>query len=129
MENKETFQLTYSAGEQEEIQSIREKYMPKEKSKIEKLRALDAGVNKKATIVSIFVGVIGTLILGAGMSFVMSDLGGIFGANALLIGIVVGSLGIAILACSYPLYHHTLKKEREKIAPEILRLTDELLKP
>lgn len=130
MENKETFKLTYSAGVQEEIQSIREKYVPKEKTKLEQLRALDAGVNKKATMRSIIVGVIGTLILGAGMSLVMSDFGGTtLWEGKIFIGIVVGILGIAVLACAYPLYHHTMKKEREKIAPEILRLTDELMKP
>lgn len=128
MEQKETFKMTYSARQQEEIASIREKYAPREESKMEKLRALDAGVNAKATRVSLVVGILGTLIMGVGMSFVMSDLGEILGRLALPVGIVTGVVGIALLTCAYPLYQRTLKKEREKAAPEILRLTDELMR-
>lgn len=128
MENKETFQMTYSAKQQEEVQAIRDKYAPKEPDKMEQLRALDAGVGKKATMVSIIVGVIGTLIMGIGMSLAMSEFGNFLGNLAMPVGIVLGVVGIAILACAYPVYNRTLKKEREKIAPEILKLADELMK-
>lgn len=127
MENKETFKFTYSAGQQEEIELIRKKYLPKEENKMEQLRALDASVNKKATMLSIIVGVVGTMLMGVGMSLTMSDFGKILGDFGFAAGIVIGIAGIGILACAYPLYHHTLKKEREKIAPEIIRLTDELM--
>ena len=127
MDNKETFKMTYSAQQQEEIQSIRQKYAPKEESKMDQLRALDAAVNRKATMVSIVVGVIGSIVMGLGMSLVMSDLGLLLGSLALPVGIVIGVAGMAIVACAYPLYNRTLKKEREKAAPEIMRLTDELM--
>lgn len=127
MDNKETFKITYSAQQQEEIQSIRQKYAPKEESKMDQLRALDAAVNRKATMVSIVVGVIGSIVMGLGMSLVMSDLGLLLGSLALPVGIVIGVAGMAIVACAYPLYNRTLKKEREKAAPEIMRLTDELM--
>lgn len=128
MENKETFQMTYSAKQQEEIAAIRQKYAPKEPDKMEQLRVLDASVGKKATAVSINVGIIGTLVMGLGMSLTMSEFGEIIGSLAMPVGIVLGVVGMAVLACAYPLYNRTLKKEREKIAPEILRLTDELMK-
>lgn len=128
MDNHETFKMTYSAQQQEEINQIRKKYIPQEQDKMEQLRALDAGVGKKATIVSLIVGILGTLIMGLGMSMVMSDFGNLLGSGALPIGIIIGVIGSAMLACAYPLYNHTLKKEREKIAPEIIRLTDELIK-
>ena len=128
MENQETFKLTYSAQQQEEIARIREKYTPREPDKMERLRELDAGAGKKATMYSIIVGVLGTLLLGAGMSLAMTELGSALGAYGYFVGIALGVIGIAVLACAYPLYNRTLKKEREKIAPEILRLTDELLK-
>lgn len=127
MENNQTFKMTYSAQQQEEIQEIRKKYMEPEEDKMERLRTLDATATKKATINSIAVGTIGTLIMGTGMSLMMSDFGKIAGSFATPIGIVAGIAGIAILACAYPLYNSTLKKEREKIAPEILRLTEELM--
>lgn len=128
MNNNETFKMTYSAKQQEEIEAIRKKYVAPEEDKMALLRSLDAGVTKKATAVSIAVGVIGTLLMGAGMSLIMSDLGNLVGPFALPTGIITGILGITILACAYPLYNRTLKSEREKIAPEILRLTEELIK-
>lgn len=118
--------MTYSAGQQEEVDRIRRKYAPKEPDKMERLRALDASVEKKATAVSVATGVIGTLILGIGMSLAMTDFGAILGASDFIVGILIGLFGIAVLGCAYPLYRRTLKKERKKIAPEILKLTDEL---
>lgn len=133
MENdqkNEIFQYTYSAREQQEVQRIRSKYIPKEESKMDQLRRLDAGVGKKATSSSIAVGVIGALIMGFGMSLAMTDLGisiGLGGA-AMAAGIIVGIVGMALVSAAYPVYCRVLKREREKIAPEILRLTDELMK-
>ena len=83
MEDKESFKMTYSAKQQEEIRSIRQKFVPKEESKMDRLRALDARVTQKATMVSILAGVIGALILGAGMSLILSDFGAALGAAAL----------------------------------------------
>lgn len=124
MENNQNgFQYTYSAKEQAEIKNIRSKYIPKEENKMEQLQRLDASATQKATMYAIIVGVIGALILGAGMSCCL------VWTNSLLIpGIVIGVIGMAVLAVAWPLYNRTLKKERERIAPEILRLTDELMK-
>lgn len=129
MKQKEemSFRYTYSATQQEELESIRNKYIPKEESKMEQLRRLDASVTKKANAISIGVGVVGALILGVGMSMVMSDFGRLFGGMAMSLGILFGVIGLAVLSLAYPLYHRTLKSEREKVAPEILRLTDELM--
>lgn len=131
--NNDGFSYTYSAKEQKEIRRIRQKYTKgnKEEDKMERLRRLDAGVTQKARIVSLIFGVVGTLILGVGMSLIMSDLRAILGARtdlAMPLGILIGLLG-GVLAClAYPLYHIIIKRERKKIAPEILRLTDELMK-
>ncbi len=124
MENqdKEKFSYTYSAKEQEEINRIRKKYMAEE-NKMEQLRRLDAGVTEKATAVSIIVGIAGALIMGIGMCCAMVWQGIWF-----IPGIVIGLVGIVVVAMAYPIYQKILKKEREKIAPEIIRLTDELMK-
>lgn len=126
-ENQDTFKMTYSAEQQNEIRQIREKYAPKAPDKMEQLRALDAGAGKKAARVSITAGGIGTLIMGIGMSLAMTDFGILLEEWALPVGIAVGLLGIGLVVAAYPLYQRTLKKERDKIAPEILRLTDELM--
>lgn len=128
MEEKDSFRMKYSAERREEIEKIRKKYVAPEEDKMTQLRALDAGVGKKATMRAIIVGVIGALILGVGMSVVMTDLGEPLGPAALPLGIAVGVVGIVILAAAYPVYSYTLKKERERIAPQIIRLTDELMK-
>jgi len=131
MENKESFNYTYSAKEQEEIKRIRKKYTAPaaEEDKMAQLRRLDASVYSKATTVALVVGIIGALIMGFGMSLVMTDIGAVLGTFlAMVIGIGVGVIGIILVCLAYPLYNRTLKKEREKIAPEILRLTDELMK-
>ena len=135
MENKENeaFCYTYSAKEQEEIKNIRKKYAVPEASedKMERLRRLDKSVTDKATTKSLIVGIIGALIMGTGMSLVMTDLEEIFGAYqnaALYIGILVGIVGIVLVGYAYPVYNRVLKKERERIAPEILKLAEELMK-
>ena len=122
MENKETFSYTYSAKEQEEIKKIREKYIPKETDKMEQLRRLDESVTKKGTVISLVIGIIGALILGTGMSMCM------VWTELFVLGIIVGIVGIVMVSAAYPLYSYVTKKEREKITPEIIRLTDELMK-
>ena len=120
--NKENFNYTYSAKQQEEIKKIREKYVPKEADKMEQLRRLDASVTEKGTTISLVLGIIGVLVLGTGMSMCM------VWTNLLVPGIIVGVTGIAAVSLAYPVYNRVTKKEREKIAPEIIRLTDELMK-
>lgn len=127
MKNKNTFTMTYSAQQQEEIQSSRQKYMPAKADKMEQLRALDASATKKATVHSLVFGIVGTMLLGIGMSLAMSNFGAILGTLAMPVGILTGIAGIGMLSCAYPVYQRTLKREQEKIAPEIIRLTDELM--
>lgn len=122
-QNKETFSYTYSAKEQEEIKKIRQKYAPQEVDKMEQLRQLDRNVTAKGNMVSIIVGVIGALILGVGMCCCL-----VWADMLFVPGIIIGVIGIGAVAVAYPLYSHITKKEREKIAPEIIRLTDELMK-
>lgn len=128
MENNETFKMTYSAKQQEEIAQIRKKYQPKELDKMEQLRALDASVGKKATTVALIWGIVGALVMGLGMSLAMTDLSEVLGSIAMPVGIVIGIVGIVLLSLAYPVYNRVLAKEREKIAPQILRLTEELTK-
>lgn len=121
--NNETFTYTYSAKEQSEIRRIRQKYATREADPMEQLRRLDMSVTQKATAVSLVVGIIGALILGVGMCCCLVWQGGWF-----LPGIVIGLIGLGMAALAHPVYTLTLKRERQKVAPEILRLTDELLK-
>ena len=122
-EKKESFHYTYSAKQQEEIQSIRKKYLPQE-DKMEQLRRLDRSATRKGTVVSVIVGVISCLLLGIGMCCTMVWMGVWF-----FPGIAIGLVGIVCVAAAYPLYSRITRKERERLAPQILKLTEELLNP
>ena len=123
-ENKENaFKYTYSAEQQDEVKRIRDKYIPHEENKLEQLRRLDKSVTQKGTVLSLTVGIIGTLILGIGMCCTV-----VWEETMFIPGIVIGIAGIAVLLVAYPIYRYITKKEREKLAPEILRLTDELMR-
>ncbi len=131
MNNQEIFSYTYSAKEQEEIKKIRSKYTGTviEENKMTQLRRLDESVASKATMISLVVGIVGAIIFGLGMSLILTDLGnGLSTIGAIAIGVVIGIIGLGIACTAYPVYNRTIKKEREKIAPEIMRLTDELMK-
>ncbi len=127
----EGFSFTYSAKEQEELKKIRQKYTPQGESKMDQLRRLDASVTQKATIVSLTLGIIGALTLGFGMSLTMTKLNEILSFHrdmGMLVGIIIGIVGIVLLCLAYPTYNRIVRKERKRIAPEIIRLTDELMK-
>ena len=122
MAEKDTFQYTYSAPQQTEVQQIRQKYLPKEASKLDQLRALDKSVTKRGMAVSLVHGILFSLILGLGMSCCMVWRGLLF-----IPGVVIGCIGLVGVAAAYPIYHHIVKRDRAKLAPEILRLSDELI--
>ena len=134
MEGKNTessFKYTYSAKEQDEIKKIRQKYQSQEEDSMTRLRKLDASATSKATVIALILGIGSALILGMGMSLIMTDLAvllGMTGMTNIIVGIITGVLGVILAALAYPVYSKVLKREREKIAPEILRLTDELMK-
>lgn len=120
----DTFRYAYSAGEQAEIRKIREKYTPPvdQEDKLQRLRRLDASVTQKGTIVALILGILGCLILGTGMSMIM-----VWGEGLFLPGILVGAVGLIAVGVAYPVYGRMVRKQRERLAPEILRLTDELM--
>lgn len=119
MENNDKFEYTYSAKQQSELENIRKKYLPQEESKMDRLRRLDESVTHPGTMISIIVGIVGTLIMGFGMCLCLEW-------SEFIPGVIVGTAGMAILAAAYPIYSKITQKQREKIAPEILRLTDEI---
>ena len=125
MDNNTTFNYTYSAKEQEEIKRIREKYASptKEETSMEQLRRMDESATKGATIVSLVVGIISALILGVGMCCTM-----VWGGKLFIPGIIIGIIGIAGVSAAYPIYTRMVKKKRAEMAPEIMRLTDELMR-
>lgn len=122
-EKNKNFTYTYSAGEQEEIKKIRQKYLRPEENKMDQLRKLDESATKKGTVVSLVVGIISALVLGIGMCCTM-----VWADTLFIPGIGIGILGLAGIGSAYPLYRGITKKQREKLAPKVMELTNELMK-
>ena len=96
-----------------------------------RLRRLDASVTNTAQAVALVFGILGTLVLGFGMSLIMTELAEILGLSGnatMVVGIVVGVIGGVLASLAYPIYNAIVKAKRKKLAPEIIRLTDELMK-
>ncbi|MBE6630991.1 MAG: hypothetical protein E7624_09135 [Ruminococcaceae bacterium] len=119
--NSQSFRYTYSPKQQEELKRIRAKYLPPEEDKMEQIRRLDARVYNKACICALIVGILGALIFGTGLCCCLVW-------QKYVLGVIVGVVGAMVCTPAYPLFLHITKKERARVAPEILRLTDELLK-
>lgn len=109
------------------VQKIRTQYTEKQHTELDELKALDGKVKRPAKIFAYIFGCAAALIMGAGMSLIMSDFSKLLGAAAPVVGTVAGIVGIVMLACAYPVCNRTLRHEREKAAPEIIKLTDELM--
>lgn len=117
------FEYTYSAKQQEEVERIKAKYLPKQETKLEQLKRLDKQAEKPGMIAAITVGIIGTLIMGVGMCFTM-----VWDTSIAMFvaGIIIGIAGMGIAGVAFPLYKRITQKQRAKIADQILKLSEEL---
>ncbi|MBE6556900.1 MAG: dihydropteridine reductase [Ruminococcaceae bacterium] len=122
MENS-TFSYQYSAERNKEVESIRKKYMPHEESKLDTLKRLDRRVQSAGTLEGLCLGVIGALVFGIGLCFGLD----VF-AGAAWISVLFMIIGTLIMIPAYPLYKRMARKVREQLTPEILRLSDEIIK-
>lgn len=121
MENN-SFTYNYSAQRCKEVESIRQKYLPKEESKLVTLRRLDLSVQSAGMIESLCLGVIGSLIFGIGMCFFLN----VFSGGGLLAALFM-LLGVLVMLPAYPLYKRIKRRTREKLTPKILSLSDEII--
>lgn len=122
MENN-TFHYNYSAARNREIESIRQKYIPCEESKLEKLKKLDLRVQSAGMIESLCLGVIGALVFGIGMCFFLDVFAGAAWLSALFM-----IIGAFIMIPAYPIYRRIARKTKTALTPEILRLSEEMIK-
>lgn len=122
MENNNGFTYSYSAEKKNEAEMIRKKYLPREETPLERLKSLDARVGRAGVIESLIMGVIGCLIFGIGMCFGLD----VF-AGADMLTLVFMGLGAFIMAPAYAVYKRISRRTRDRLAPEILRISDELV--
>ena len=122
MENN-TFIYNYSAARNKEVESIRRKYMPHEESKLERLKKLDLRVQMAGTVEGLCFGIVGALVFGLGMCFFLDVFAGAAWLAALLM-----VLGTVMMIPAYPIYRRIAKRSKAELTPEILRLSEEIIK-
>ena len=111
------------------VQKIRTQYTEKENAQLDELKQLDAKVKRPANVFAYVFGSIGAIIMGAGMSLVMTDIGSVIGMeNALVPGIMIGIVGMLMAIIDYPVYKGILGARRRKYADEIIALSDKITK-
>lgn len=123
MENGcEKFSYRYSAKRNREVENIRKRYLPKEENKLDTLKALDYRVQTAGMIQALSVGVVGCLIFGIGMCF---GLDVFMGADWLTV--LFCAIGAAVMIPAYPIYRQISRRTREKLVPQILSLSEEII--
>lgn len=110
------------------IQKIRTQYIEKEHTQVDALRELDAKVRRPANVFAYMFGSISALIMGTGMSLIMTDIGAIINVeNTMVTGIVIGIAGLIMVLLNYPIYKGILGSRRRKYADKIIALSDAIM--
>ena len=110
------------------VEKIRSQYIEKESTELDALRKLDAKVKRPANIFAYTFGSVSAMIMGSGMSLVMTDIGATIGLeNAMVPGIAIGIVGMAMAMLTYPIYKRILNMRKKKYAPEILKLSEKIM--
>ena len=110
------------------VQKIRTQYMEKTPSELDALRELDAKVKRPANVFAYIFGSISAIVMGSGMSLVMTDIGSIIGMDSAMIpGIVIGVVGMIMALLTYPIYKGILNSRKKKYGAEILKLSDKIM--
>lgn len=109
-------------------QKIRAQYMEKEHSELDSLRELDAKVKRPANVFAYLFGSISAIIMGAGMSLVMTDIGAAIGITSTMVpGIAIGIVGLGMALLTYPIYKGILNSRKKKYSAEILKLSEKIM--
>ena len=109
-------------------QKIRTQYMEKESTELDELRRLDTKVKRPVSIFSYIFGGVAAIVMGAGMSLVMTDIGATLGMGDTMVGgIILGIAGILMAAVNYPIYKRFLNSRKKKYGAEIINLSDKIM--
>lgn len=110
------------------VQKIRTQYTEKEHTQLDALKALDAKVKRPANVFAYVFGSISAIIMGAGMSLVMTDIGASIGlGSAMAPGIIIGVVGMLMAVVNYPVFKRILAGRKKKYAGQILALSEKIM--
>ena len=111
------------------VQKIRTQYTEKQHTELDALKTLDAKVKRPANVFAYTYGSVSAIVMGAGMSLVMTEIGATIGlASAMVPGIIIGVVGMGMALITYPIYRKMLNARKKKYAPEILKLSEKIMK-
>ena len=111
------------------VEKIRSQYTQQEHTELDALKALDAKVKKPANVFGYTYGSISAIIMGAGMSLVMTDIGAMIGLTATMVpGVVIGVAGMGMALTTYPIYKRILTSRKKKYASKIMELSERVMK-
>ena len=109
-------------------EKIRRRYTEKAQTDLDTLKALDAKVKRPANVFACVFGCLSAVIMGAGMSLVMTDIAEAVGIQAPMPwGIVIGIVGMLMAVLNYPIYKRILGSRRRKHADKIIALSNKIL--
>lgn len=110
------------------VQHIRTQYTEKQHTELDELKELDAKVKRPANVFAYTFGSIGAIIMGAGMSLIMTDIGSTIGMEKTMApGIAVGVAGMAMALANYPIHKGILNARKKKYAGQILALSEKIM--
>ena len=109
------------------VQKIRTQYTEKQHTELDELKALDARVKRPANVFGYVYGSVSAIIMGAGMSLVMTDMAEQLGIGSIVPGVVIGIVGLGMCLVNYPIYKRLLESRRKAHAQEIIELSDRLM--
>ncbi len=110
------------------VQKIRTQYTGREYTQLDALKELDAKVKRPANIFAYVFGSVSAIIMGSGMSLVMTDIGAYLGMSETMIpGIIIGVIGLVMSIINYPIYKNILASRRNKYSDQILKLSDKIM--
>lgn len=110
------------------VQKIRTQYTEKEHTQLDELRKLDMKVKRPANIFAYIFGSVAAIVMGSGMSLVMTDIGSVIGLeDAMVPGIIIGVVGMLMAIINYPVYKAILNSRKKKYAGQIMTLSDKII--
>lgn len=106
-------------------EQIANEYAPKKASKVVALKKLDRKAKMPAIVFTYAFGIISALIFGTGLCLSMKVIGA-GTTGSMILGIIIGLVGMALMTVNYPLYTRILEKGKQKYAFEIIELAKEI---
>lgn len=111
------------------VEKIRSQYTEAQHTDLDDLKALDNKVKKPANVFAYVYGSLGAMVMGSGMSLIMTDIGAMLGITETIVpGIAIGIVGMVMALTTYPIHKKILTSRKKKYAGKIMELSERIMK-